>query len=137
MTTRAEVIAVFTSYADGMEAEVTAAKAETVKAKSDLAALQSDYDALDAEYDAYRASHPDVAPEPTPPTPAPSATFPVGAAVGGNADPATMESRMGTRLMTRKTYYTNSDSEITKAVNHIKDNIAKGRRVSEVSFKSP
>jgi hypothetical protein len=95
---------------------------------------------------------PAPAPTPTPaPAPTPEPQQPVTAPTttpapatkeflfgfgGGNWDPAETEQRMGAKLMIHRIYHSNG-AKVDSAVKWVKDDIAKGRQASEVSFKVP
>lgn len=125
-----------TAAAYGREEYVKGAQSRQVEIdqlKAINATLASEYDALEAEYKAHmEAEHP----APTPP----AVKFQIGAAVGGNTDPAAFEKRIGHVLDARRTYMNTSDGDdgqITKAVSQIKANITAGRPTSSPSFKVP
>jgi hypothetical protein len=58
----------------------------------------------------------------------------VGAAVGGNTDPASFESQIGRRLGVRRTYF--GPTQVASAVSVAKGDLAKGR-LPWISFKLP
>lgn len=72
---------------------------------------------------------------PTPqPLPAPAPRFVLGAAHGGNTDPAQLESDAGVPLQIRRTYFTHD--KVARAVQTAQADIAEGR-IPFVSFKLP
>lgn len=87
-------------------------------AQADNAALQKRIDELTA----------------TPPPPPPTTGMLVGAAVGGNADPAPIEKALGKPLDLHRTYW--SGSQVAKAVAVAKADIA-AKRIPFLTFKLP
>ncbi|WP_309648024.1 Ig-like domain-containing protein [Nocardioides sp.] len=78
---------------------------------------------------------PEPTPDPTPqPPPAPAPRFVLGAAHGGNTDPAQLEADAGVPLQIRRTYYTHD--KVARAAQTAQADIAKGR-IPFVSFKLP
>jgi len=128
-----------TSYADQMAA---------IGADADAAiATKGQKPATTAQADAARATgaaaDTALANTQPPPPPPPKVDYLVGSANGGNGDPSAMESRLGVKIETRRTYFraasgaTGSEGSITSAMKTVDADIAAGRKCSEISFKLP
>lgn len=83
---------------------------------------------------ALRVRRPSSGPPAAQPPNAPASRFVLGAAHGGNSDPAQLEADAGVALQIRRTYFT--PDKVARAVQTAEQDIAKGR-IPFVSFKLP